>query len=305
MLSIKQNKEPAEPFMFDAIMPVTQQHNNIACLSIQSLMQNVKPRSIYVITPKDNFSFFERLRKIYPVVIIDENNVIPDIDLRSIAAFIENAGQNRARAGWYFQQFLKMSACFLPDITDHYLIWDADTVMLKPIQFLNERNQALIKPSLEYNQPYFETYERLLGKTRSVDYSFISEHFFIKTAFMKELIAAIEEHATGNRHWVWKILDAIETKHLSGAGFSEYETYGNFINSVHPGAFALRPLKTVRYGARKFGPVPNKYDLYRLSLSYSYASFETWDKRKPFRIWFEKFLSACVYFAYPGRYFHG
>ena len=288
--------------MFDVIMPVSAKHNDIACLSITSLMQYVMPRRIYVITSKDNFHSFERLQKNYPIITLDENNLIPAVNLQSIEEFIENEGQDRKRAGWYFQQFLKMSACFLPGISDYYLIWDADTIMLNHIRFLNDKNQILIKPSSEYHPPYFETYNRLLGKTRSVKFSFISEHFFINTAYMKELIAAIEEHSTEERHWVWKTLDAIEPKHLSSSGFSEYETYGNFVNTLHPETFALRPLKTIRYGARKFGPVPNKYDLYRLSLSYAYSSFESWDSGKPLRIQTEKLMSAMIYYASPGRY---
>jgi hypothetical protein len=294
-----------EAIMFDVIMPVTRQHNSIAALSVISLLRHIMPRRIYVMTAPDNFLFFEKLQKKYPVILLDENDLIPEVNLRSIADFIENVGQKRARAGWYFQQFLKMSACFLPDISDHYLIWDADTLMLNPIGFLNDQNQVLIKPSSEYHQPYFDTYGKLLGKARSVDYSFISEHFFINSHYMRELISAIQEHVSPLKPWVWNIMNTVETKHLSGAGFSEYETYGNFVNTVHPGAFALRPLKTIRYGARKFGPIPNQYDLYRLSLSYSYASFESWDTGKPLMIWAEKLLSTLIYYTHPGRYLRG
>jgi hypothetical protein len=114
--------EPAGYIMFDVIMPVTRHHNNIACLSIMSLMRNVKPRRIYVVTARNNFSFFEKLQNQDPVMVLDENSLIPGVNLPSIIKFIENAGQNHSRAGWYFQQFLKMYACFLPDITDHYML---------------------------------------------------------------------------------------------------------------------------------------------------------------------------------------
>ena len=288
--------------MFDVIMPVTHHHNHIARLSIVSLVRHVAPRRIYVITPKNNFPFFENLQDKYPLAALDEDCLIPGVNLKSIANLIENAGQNSARAGWYFQQFLKMSACFLPDISDYYLIWDADTIMLNPIQFLNDKNQILIKPSSEYRQPYFDTYSKLVGQTRSVDFSFISEHFFVKSQYMRELIAAIENNPPTRRQWVWQIMSAIEPTHLSGAGFSEYETYGNFVNALYPETFALRPLKTIRYGTRRFGPIPNPYDLYRLSLSYAYASFESWDTGKPFRVWTEKLLSFLIYYAHPKRY---
>jgi len=291
--------------MHDVIMPVTSRHNPIAALSIATLARHINPRHIYVMTSGDNASFFEKLQKHYPVIVLDENHVIPGINLQTIGDYIQKAQQDRNRAGWYFQQFLKMSSCFLPDISDYYLIWDADTIMLNPIEFLNDQNQVLIKPSLEYNKPYFDTYEKLLGRTRSVDFSFISEHCFIKSDYMKELISEIEQHSTVKRHWVWTIMNAMETKHLSHAGFSEYETYGNYVNTVHPEAIALRPLKTIRYAARRFGLVPNRYDIYRLSLSYAYASFESWDTGKAPMIWTEKLLSALIYYTHPGRYLRG
>lgn len=291
--------------MFDVVMPVTRGHNSIAGLSIEALVRHFRPRHIYVMTSGGNFAFFEKLPKELPVVLLDEDRVIPGVTLQLLADFIENACQKRARAGWYFQQFLKMSACFLPDISDYYLIWDADTLMLKPIAFLNDRNQTLIKPSSEYHPPYFETYQKLVGYSRMVDFSFISEHFLIKTAYMRELISVIEDRSKPRQPWVWSIMNAVEPTHLSGAGFSEYETYGNFVSTVHPGAFAVRPMKTLRYGARKFGPAPNRYDLYRLSLFYAYASFESWDALKPLRIGAEKLLSALIYYLYPGRYLRG
>jgi hypothetical protein len=292
-----------EQIMFDVIMPVSAKHNDIASLSITSLMQHIMPHHIYVITSKNNFHFFEKLQENYPIITLDENYLIPSVNLQSIEEYIENEGQDRRRAGWYFQQFLKMSACFLPDISDYYLIWDADTVMLNHIRFLNDKDQILIKPSSEYHPPYFDTYSRIIGKTRSVNFSFISEHFFINKNYMKELITAIEEHTPIERNWVWKIMNAVDKKYLSGSGFSEYETYGNFVNTVHPGTFALRPLRTIRYATRKFGPIPNKYDLYRLSLAYSYASFENWDTGKPLRRGSEKLLSILIYYASPSRYF--
>jgi len=196
--------------MFDVIMPVSRQHNDIAPLAIQSLIKNFLPRNVYVIASCDNLSLFTKLQNLRHVTVMDENSFIPGINLQAIAEFIENRGQNSSRAGWYFQQFLKMSACFLPNISSHFLIWDADTIMLKPMSFINDRHQIMIQPSSEYHQPYFDTYYNLLGQNRSVDFSFISEHFFINTQHMKELIAAIEQSMVPGNHWVWKIMNSIE-----------------------------------------------------------------------------------------------
>lgn len=300
-----QPEKGVAPAMFDVVMPVADQHKEIATLSIQMLIGQIAPRRVYILTARNNFHFFETLQKNDRIVLLDEDALIPGVRLESVADFIEKAGGKRSRAGWYFQQFIKMAACFLPDIAGHYLIWDADTLMLHPVHFLDDRHQVLVKPSSEYHQPYFDTYERILGLTRSVDFSFISEHLFVNTEYMKELIAAIEAHSEPGRPWVWCIMNAIDPMQLSSSGFSEYETYGNFVNTVHPGAFALRPLETIRYAARKFGPIPNRYDLYRLYRSYAFASFESWETTFSLRIRAEKCLSFLFYYFCPARYFRG
>ena len=142
---------------------------------------------------------------------------------------------------------------------------------------------------------YFETYNNILGKQRVVGFSFIAEHFMVKKDFMKEVIAAIDSYAPSSQMWVWKIMSGINEKHLSHSGFSEYETYGNFVMSTHPEAIESRSLNSLRRAAIQYGHSPNKYDLHRLSLMYSYASFEAHHRGKVIKIALNKLISFFTY----------
>lgn len=262
---------------YDIVMPVAGKHNGIAGIAIQYLFRNARFRNLLVITARENFGFFSNILKIGSRLrLIDEGSVIPGIDAKSLAQFLLEQNSNSKRAGWYLQQFLKMGICNFVDIADHYLIWDADTVLLKPVDFF-ANGKILINPATEYHAPYFETYRKILGMERLSPVSFISEHMMIKTSFMKELIVAIELQTSSYAFWVWKILHAIPREHLSSSGFSEYETYGNFVLNKYPDAIDFRPLSSCRFGAKQFGISPNRFDLFRLSSCYAYASFETWN----------------------------
>ncbi len=45
--------------------------------------------------------------------------------------------KGRELSGWYMQQFMKLgSALALPSLTEHYVVWDLDMVLLQPVQLL-------------------------------------------------------------------------------------------------------------------------------------------------------------------------
>ena len=53
-------------------------------------------------------------------------------------AFDQNFFRGRDNAGWYLQQFLKMGALeYLPDLSEYYLIWDLDMVLLRDLNIFH------------------------------------------------------------------------------------------------------------------------------------------------------------------------
>ena len=283
--------------MYDVAMSVGPQHKEISRVSIRAVLEYLDPGVIYIITNRNNFSFYQQASDIREHIrLIDEETLIPGVSISTLRSYLQDNNANPDRAGWYLQQFLTMAACTLPAISDHYLILDADTVFLRKVKFFDDDGRVLYVPETENHQPYFDTYEKLLLRKRSVDHSCISEHFMVNKQYMLDLIDTIASGVDNKNKWPFIVMDTIEKKHLSGAGFADYETYGNFVISEHKETIKARKLKHLRNSAKRFGSIPAKEDLYRLSLFYHYASFEVWNPRIPLRIMLEKSVSKMIYF---------
>ncbi|MEI7525475.1 MAG: DUF6492 family protein [Mariniphaga sp.] len=261
---------------YDIVLLVSEKNVNISKLSIKYLLRFTQYNKLYIITAKKNMHHFSYDDK-YNIKLLDENSILPGINISNLEQFLTRLKVNSGRAGWYFQQFLKMGICKYPEISNYYLIWDSDTIMLNPIKFFSKGGKVLINIGGEYHKPYFETYTKITGKSRSVIFSFITEHLMISKSIMNELINCIGNAEKSENQWVWNIMNSIDNDNLSKSGFSEFETYGNFAMSTYPESMEVRPIKYYRYGASKYGMKPNNFDLHRLSLDYAYASFEDWD----------------------------
>lgn len=264
--------------IYDAVLCVSSKHKNIALRAIRSLHVFARPRKIFVITSTKNFAFFkDHFEAWAPILLLDEDKLIDNVDLRFIESELRKRSASHKRAGWYYQQFLKMAACNLSEVASYYLAWDSDTILLQPVDFFDGDGRVLINPKTEDHRPYFHLMTKVLGLEKQVDFSFISEHFMINTMHMKHLIASIEQRSPGNAIWVKIILDAIDNKDLQQSGFSEYETYGNFIAHNYRDSFRCRPVKSTRNGAKIYGHVPSRYDIFSLmQAGYGFATFESW-----------------------------
>ncbi len=283
--------------IYDAVVLVGPDRHLLAIKAVRSLKVFSKARKIIIITCINNFSLFGNIgSKEVPVILKDEDALLDGMTLSSIKKYLEQRGSSPSRAGWYFQQFLKMGISLQDDIAEHYLIWDSDTIMLYPILFFDEKddNKVLVKPSTEFHKPYFEVMYRLLGIERSVDFSFISEHMVVKKEYMAELLMTIEKK-NRDQNWEWNILDSIDRSYLGRSGFSEFETYGNYIQSKYPKSYKIRPLNSFRRGAKYFGMNPSRFDLYALSKRYGYVTFETKDYRSRAKVALWKTLNLLIY----------
>ncbi|SIQ76603.1 MULTISPECIES: DUF6492 family protein [unclassified Paenibacillus] len=160
---------------------------------------------------------------------VDENTVLPltkkDITYRSA---------KWDRSGWLFQQLLKLSGDKIVK-AEHFLVLDADTVLIRPHSFRSGGKTTFYTRS--WSQPeYFRTYKKLMGRAPSAPRSLVTHYMLFEKSKLRELKRDIER-----RHgmsWHRAILKSIDrTKQF---GFSEYETYGNFVYSRYPGSVQLR-----------------------------------------------------------------
>lgn len=241
----------------------------VACRSLEKYLPGCE---LNVITRKPDFQRFRdacgsELR------LWDEREFIPGMtldDLQRIPLSFFPHG-----AGWYFQQFLKFAFLNVSNSEAHYLIWDADTVLLREIGLFDESGRPFYTKADEYHRPYFETFEALFRDRPNRQFSFISQHQLIDKEVLRRMLAEIEALHPESLNWAWAIME-----NLRGEGtnlFSEYETYGHFLKLRYPDSFAIRSLQWTRRGGGRLGLSPSPSRLKRLSAHYDFAAFEAGD----------------------------
>lgn len=220
---------------------------------------------------KNRTSFFKmRYKFINEKFLIDVDKIKELIKKRHKAAI--------KRSGWYIQQFLKMQYCQICK-KEYYLIWDSDTIPVKEVNMFRDDRKPYFDVKTEYHIPYFITMKKLfpeLGKKN--DYSFISEHMLIKTKLMKNLIKRIDNNTNilGDK-WYEKIINSIKKTDLKFSGFSEFETYGTFVNKHYNHSYIIRPWKSLRKGKYYYNPKFFTFnDAQNISKKYDAISFENW-----------------------------
>lgn len=217
-------------------------------------------QQIYLITHSRFFSFFSpKWCQQKNVTLLDESLLINNMTINSVRAAVDGHFEQKMRAGWYFQQFLKMGFALTPYAKEYYLIWDADTLPTSTLYFFDEEGRMLITQKEEHHRPYFATMKRLIGLGKEVNFSFIAEHMLIRTSFMKELIERIEKSDIQEENWWKKIIKATDSK--SPLGFSEFETYGTFVNHFYPETVVYRQLHTFRRAGMLFGRMMTKREI--------------------------------------------
>jgi hypothetical protein len=239
-------------------------------LTSESLKANVPGASLHVITRKSDFTAFRNACG-SDVQLWDEDALVPNMTLESLRK--HPLPFFPAGAGWYFQQFLKWGFAAVSNTDPHYLIWDADTILLRPMDFFDDADRPYLTTAPECHPPYFQTFENLIGAPPEDRASFISQHQIIDKVILRELLGVIDARSPSDRGWAWTIIEL-----MRGEGsnlFSEYETYGHFVRARHPGTSVLRELPWTRGGRKLAGYPPTPESLGELASHFDFAAFES------------------------------
>jgi len=236
----------------------------IGCV-VESLEKYADASSITTVVPEADMESF-RNGRCGRHRILSEEEVLPEWPLGRIRSLLHAYPD---RAGWYLQQFLKLNFGRATNVA-HYVVWDADTVMLACPEYLQE-GHVLMNSSRQYNRSYFQTYCELFGAPPVLTRSVITQYMLIETRIVHELQAELEQ-----RHkcdWVEAILRVIPGTTISE--FSEYETYANYYEWRHPGSIQLEEYKWFRYGAYVFPDADRSLEAIEARFhGYGYVAFE-------------------------------
>jgi len=211
------------------------------------------------------------------------------------------SGENVGRVHWLFQQFIKINAIAGSELGDRevVVIWDADTVPLRRIEFVDRSNGRIcFYHGKEHHRPYFETIGSLLGFGRLADVSFIAQCLPVRVGWVRELLCDVEDRFAVP--YVEAVLSRLPGN--SGSEFSEYETIGTWVLRHHRDEVEFRKKnRWLRSGSSLFGSQlsgPRVTGLLRLlAMRYDFVAIENW--RRPMDL--KRIKNAAWRFVKRGR----
>ena len=212
-------------------------------------------KQIYIVAPAQQEIL--EFCKANGLIFIDENSVFGYSPMS--LNIITNEGRNRS--GWLFQQFVKLSGKI--GSCRYYLCIDADHVLIRPHVFLTEKNETVFYLSYEENQFYYDMIHRILPELEILNLSYVDH----KMLFDKEEVSLLQKAICKNcgvNNWQKAVIGNLDLRATSG--FSEFETYGNFVQKK-----VLRPWlqKRLPYSKMKdYDALQRKYCRSRCSLTF-------------------------------------
>jgi hypothetical protein len=135
---------------------------------------------------------------------------------------------NPDRLGWYLQQFIKLKFVMDHAEGERFLIWDADTVPLKKLEFFDCEGKPKYFTGTDFHEPYFSFIGRLLTMNKVCEFSFIAQNFPVTRSQLSSFRSTVEKKHSST--WWRALLNLIDFRENSG--FSEYETLGTYISNV-------------------------------------------------------------------------
>lgn len=264
------------PPPYDVVMPVGPGRHRLARIAARELRRHLPFRRLFLVAGEQVRGEARSWGWDW-LVPVDEDRAVEGLSFASVAARVPRMQNVTRGPGHYLQQFLKMGMARHPGILDHYLIWDADTVPLRRIEFFTPDGRILIAQADKLAvKRGCDTVKRLIGLELHGSRSLVCEHMMVRTAWMREVLEEIERHGPPGQPWPERVLSQIAPEDVEHSGFSEYQTYGHWARLKHGEEVELRELKSTRRGGEFFGMHPNRYDLDWLARRYEYASFELW-----------------------------
>ena len=143
----------------------------------------------------------------------------------------------------------------LPKLSEHYLVWDSDMVILRPMEVMRG-NRTVVHIGGHILPTYDATYRRLFGVAPASYYeynkkkSFIAHNMVVYKPYMRELLGNLSVHYGGPDSWPYYIMDqagaGVGRESMPMYGFSEYSTYISWVKQHYPESQYILPTQRWR-----------------------------------------------------------
>lgn len=277
----------AQPLLAEIISVCTVKDIDVWTVASKNIVQFIRAERYTVIVPDSELALFLSATSA-PYQVKPESHFVGNTKDKIIKKLDKN---NQHRVGWYLQQFVKIAAVLQNDVSSTVLIWDADTVPLKPLEFTDSQGHLIYYQDEEYRRSYFDFIELSFGLKRTQAFSFIAQSFITKVSWVRELLDALENSTQIS--WIDGILFHLNP--AEPAGFSEFETLGTWNWHHHRDEIVISNRPWYRNGLSLVGsPLKLSTAVWNgLANSYDFISFEVWDKKPGLRNALKVILRKC------------
>ena len=195
---------------------------------------------IFIICPVSEINLFKKKLHYNEFEFINENDLISIQEFKAIYDDLRDLNKHQEllknRLSWYYQQVLKLSFIlhFVEHNKENIIIWDADTLILKKIEFFKDKKSILYGTLFEFHKHYFKTNNSIIGElpkyfisslVQFVSLSVSEYYFFCKNIIKLDLIDKKERTALIISKIIIKNIFKSHN-HYNGSLFSEYELIG-------------------------------------------------------------------------------
>jgi hypothetical protein len=133
------------------------------------------------------------------------------------------------RAGWIYQQMVKLlTPRAIEDLTNAYVIVDADTIFLRDVVFDPQR--FFYCKATEYHLPYLQPIKDLLGVSQTIGFSATAHHMIYRRDLVEQMLTGVE--ARFGYSFVDAVLSVIDYVQISN--FNEQDLWANYMLLTHP-----------------------------------------------------------------------
>ena len=210
----------------------------IILLNFQNFKRIYKNFKIYIVCPKSEIQIFKKKLGFKEFTFISEDKILTYkkfyLIFNKLSRNIKYKKKFSNRLGWYYQQILKISFIlnFIEKNKKNMVIWDADTIILKKIDFFKNDYSIKYATLFESHKPYFLTNKYIIGKLPSYFISSLTQFTSLTVMEYNFLIKLLKKKNIKNKilsEWITTLIfKAIFKQHklYNGSLFSEYELLG-------------------------------------------------------------------------------
>ena len=205
-----------------------------------------KDFNIFIICPKKDLNLFKKKLKYSEFIIISEDQILSFSKFQKIFYRLSIKYKFKTlfkkRLSWYYQQILKLAFVFyfLKKNNKRIILWDADTIITKKINFFSGDFSSKFGTFTEFHKSYFEINKVLLGQLPKYFISSVVQFgpitSFESKILMKKLKIKgnkINEIANNLSTLIMREIFLMDASY-NGSLFSEYELIGNFKILIKP-----------------------------------------------------------------------